>query len=199
MSGGLSFLRGGWAQATKYRYEMDDHNGNQRFLVDSNINNIGSKVPRHYYGADVQLAYKHGWGKTEIRGEYWMGKQPGTNITTVNPGVLPAMPTYIRNFDGAFFYFLQNIINEKWEVTVKYDWYDPNTKIEDIEIGKSATNTVEADIRFNTLGAGLTHYITDHLKLIAYYDMVRNEKTSLPDYEHDVKDNIFTIRLQMRF
>jgi hypothetical protein len=199
VSGGLSFLRGGWAQATKYKYEMGAKEGNTLFLVDSNINNIGAKAPRHYYGADVQMVHKHGWGKTELRGEYWTGKQPGTDITTVNPGSLPLSPTYIRKFDGAFIYFLQNIVNNKWELMAKYDWYDPNIDIAGNEIGKTGTNLTPADIRYNTLGIGFTHYFTDNLKVLAYYDRVKNERTALSGYTQDKKDDVFTLRIQMRF
>ena len=131
LSGGLSLLRGGWVQATKYKYEMGEASGNKVFLVDSSIGNIGNKAPRQYYGADLQLAYRHDWGKTELRGEYWKGRQPGTATTTTNPGTLPQVPTYLRNIDGAFIYFLQNIVNEKWELMAKYDWYDPNTKVKE--------------------------------------------------------------------
>ncbi len=199
LSGGLSLLYGGWRQATQYQYEMSTVDGDNKFVVDSSLSNIGSKAPRHYYGADLQLVRKHAWGKTEIRGEYWMGKQPGTATTTANPGTMPEGPTYIRNFDGAFFYFLQNIINDKWELMVKYDWYDPNTDVKAEEIGKPNTNLTGADIKYSTLGVGFTRYINDHLKVLLYYDMVQNEKTAMTGYDHDLKDNIFTCRLQMRF
>jgi hypothetical protein len=197
ISGGLSFLCGGWIQGTKYKYEMSEQNGIEFFAVDSSVNNLGAKAPRHYYGADVQLGYKHGWGKTELRAEYWKGKQPGTAISTVNPGTLPLTPTYIRNFDGAFFYFLQNIINEQWELVAKYDWYDPNTKSEKKQIGIS--NLTVADIKYSTIGIGITRCFSSNLKILAYYDIVRNEKTSLIKYISDNKDNIFTLRMQLRF
>lgn len=199
LSGGLSLLRGGWVQPTKYKYEMGIRSGDNVFILDSSLSNIGDKAPRHYYGADVQFAYKHAWGKTEIRGEYWRGKQPGILNSTVNPGVLPVAPTYIRSFDGAFLYFLQNIINEKWEVMAKYDWYDPNTKVSSSAIGKTGTNLSPADIKFSTIGIGFTRYFTGNLKMLVYYDIVRNEKTALPDYAADVKDNVLTVRMQMRF
>ncbi len=199
LSAGLSFLNGGWVQATRYKYIMGDKNGDAVFVVDSSLSNIGGKAPRRYYGADAQLAYKHAWGKTEIRGEYWRGKQPGTEATTVNPGTLPLGPTYIRNFDGAFIYFLQTIVNEKWEVVAKYDWYDPNTDVADLAIGKSGTNLSATDIKFSTLGLGLTRYFNGHLKMLVYYDWVSNEKTALAGYTGDVKDNVLTIRMQMRF
>jgi hypothetical protein len=198
-SAGISYLNGGWAQATKYKYEMTDQNGNKHFAVDSNESNIGDKAPRKYYGGDIQFALKHGWGKTEWRAEYWEGTQPGTASTTINPGILPNTPTYIRNFNGAFFYFIQNIISEKWELMAKYDWYDPNTHVSDNEIGKAGTNLTSADIKFSTFGFGLTRYFTGNLKFLVYYAMVKNENTLLPGYTEDIKDNVFTFRMQLRF
>ncbi len=198
-SSGLSLLRGGWVQTTKYKYEIEEQNGNKIFMVDSSLKNIADKAPRHYYGADAQLIYKHALGKTEVRAEYWKGTQPGTAISTINPGTLPSGPTYIRKFDAAFFYFLQNIFNEKWELMAKYDWYDPNIKVESAEIGKAGTNMTGADIRFNTFGFGMTRYFTGNFKVLAYYDIVKNEETVLGGFTEDLKDNIFTIRLQLRF
>lgn len=198
LGAGLSFLRGGWRQATKYKYEMTEKSGRPAFEVDSSLENIGDKAPRHYYGADAQLVLKHAWGKTEWRAEYWRGRQPGTELTTVNPGTLPLLPTYFREFDGAFFYFLQSIVNEKWELIAKYDWYDPNTEASGTDL-TSANNLHEADIKFSTLGFGFNHYFNNNIKLLLYYDIVRNEETSLPGFESDVKDNVFTCRLQLRF
>ncbi len=197
ISAGLSHLNGGWAQATKYKYEMNGQNGNKFFSVDSSLSNVGGKAPRIYYGADVQLIQKHGWGKTEIRGEYWKGTQPGTAATTTNPGTLPNAPTFIRNFDAAFFYFLQNIINEHWEFMAKYDWYDPNLKAKGKEIGN--TNLTSTDIKFATLGLGLTRYFSENLKVLAYYAIVKNETTVLPGYTSDMPDDVFTLRIQLRF
>lgn len=194
---GLSFLNGGWVQTTRYRYEMREQNGTGLFVVDSSLSNIGGKAPRQYYGADAQLVLKHGWGKTEWRAEYWKGKQPGTATATVNPGTAPEEATYMRQFDAGFFYFLQNIINGKWELMAKYDWYDPNKKAEGREIGRS--NLTAADVCFFTYGIGLTRYFAGNLKLLAYYAIVKNEKTSLAEYSADVKDNVFTLRIQMRF
>jgi hypothetical protein len=82
---------------------------------------------------------------------------------------------------------------------VKYDWYDPNIKVSSGEIGKPATNLTPADIKFSTLGVGFARYIKSSLKLLAYYDVVRNEKTNLAGFTNDMKDNIFTLRVQMRF
>ncbi|MGV3658370.1 MAG: porin [Chitinophagaceae bacterium] len=199
LSAGLSFLYGGWRQQNATRYEMGSINGSKSFIENTSNSNVGTNAPRHYYGADVQLEKKHGWGSTELRGEYWRGTQPGTASTTVNPGTLPLGPMYIRSFDGAFFYFLQNIVNENWQLMVKYDWYDPNTEVEEGEIGKLATHLTAADIKFSTLGLGFTRHINENLKILFYYDRVWNEATQLPGYTQDIKDNVFTCRMQMSF
>jgi hypothetical protein len=199
VSGGLSLLYGGWRQGTKYVYEMGTANGDKLFVVDSSLSNIGKIAPRHYYGADMQIVFNHAWGQTEWRAEYWKGQQPGTLNSTTNPGTLPTVPIYRRNFDGVFFYFLQNIINPQNQLLVKYDWYDPNKKVSKKEVGKAITNLTPADIRYSTLGIGYAHYFNDHIKMILYYEFVRNELTALTGYTSDQKDNVFTCRLQFRF
>jgi len=199
VSGGLSLLYGGWRQESNYVYEMGLSNGQKTFLLDSSLSNVGQIAPRHYHGADVQIAYKHKWGQTELRAEYWQGQQPGTAITTINPGVLPQGPLYRRHFNGAFFCFLQNIVNAHHQLLLKYDWYDPNTKVSNEEIGETGTNLTAADIKYSTLGIGYAYYFNDNVKVVGYYELVKNESTLLPGYLTDLEDNILTVRLQFRF
>jgi len=201
LSGGISFLRGGWKNATKYIYSSGmASNGDKIFTVDSSADNLGRSSPRHYYGADAQIKLHHGWGETEWRAEYWFGTQPGTQNSTTNPGTLPlALPTYIRHFDGAFFYFLQNIFNPKHQLILKYDWYDPNIRVKKNDIGKAGTNLSSADIKYSTIGIGYAYHINPQTKIIFYYDIVNNELTNLPGFTADQRDNVFTCRLQFRF
>lgn len=200
VSSGLSLLLGGWRQQTQYVYEVSkDQAGKKIFKVDSSLSNIGKVSPRHYYGADVQLKLNHDWGTTELRAEYWIGRQPGTNESTSNPGTLPVGPIYRRHFDGGFFCFLQNIVNEKHQLLVKYDWYDPNTKVSENQIGSSGTNFSAADIRYSTLGLGYLYHLNDHIRLVTYYAIVKNKATQLAGYETDLKDNVLTFRLHFRF
>lgn len=197
LSGGLSFLNGGWRQQSRYRFETGK-SGTPANLVDSSLENIGTRVPKEYYGADLQFSLDHGWGETEVRGEYWRGKQPGTASSSMNSGNLPTGPSYLRHFDGAFFYFLQNIVNRRWQLLLKYDWYDPNTKTAGSQLNV-AGNFTSADVKYTTLGTGLAYYANEHLKFIAYFDRVKNETTALPDFRADSKDDIFTFRIQMLF
>jgi hypothetical protein len=205
LTGGLSFLRGGWKNGTKFIYSSgSDMNGNKIFTVDSSVSNLGKSSPRHYQGADLQWKLKHAWGETELRAEYWFGTQPGTATSTANPGTIPtvngaAVPTYIRHFDGAFFYFLQNIMNTKHQLIFKYDWYDPNIKVNGTDIGKPGTNLSAADISFNTIGFGYAFHFNPQTKIIFYYDRVKNERAILPGFGSDLRDDVFTCRLQFKF
>ncbi len=201
ISAGASYLHGGIIQNTKYRYQTVSENGNKTFAVDSSITNIGQKNPRSYNGFDAQLKWKHDWGATELRGEYWWGKQTASAATSETPGVLLASNEgyYIRHFNGAFFYFLQNILNTHHQLGLKMDWFDPNTEVSKIEIGKSGTAVNATNIKYTTYSLGYNYYVNENLKLMLWYDFVTNEKTALTGYNSEIKDNILTCRLQYRF
>lgn len=205
ISGGLSFLRGGWKNGTKFVYRSGINSaGDKIFIVDSSERNLGRSSPRHYYGGDIQFKLHHKWGETELRGEYWFGTQPGTANSTANPGTLPnsngtPLPTYVRHYDGAFFYFLQHIINPRHQLIFKYDWYDPNIRAQKKVIGKTGTNLTSADIKYSTVGVGYAFQFNNQTKIVFYYDFVRNELTSLSGFTADQHDNVFTCRLQFRF
>jgi hypothetical protein len=201
LSAGASYLNGGFIQNTKYIYHSGHNNFGKTFMADSAAANQNAIAPRKYYGADVQLKFKTKAGFTELRAEYMFGAQTATAGNSETP---PALLTgnegyYIRKFDGAYFYLLHNIFSEQHQLLVKYDWYDPNTDVKNNDIGKAGTNINATDIKYSTLGFGYIYYINENLKLVLWYDKITNEKTQLPDYIKDLKDNIFTCRLQFRF
>ena len=201
LSAGLSGFAGGFIKTTKFIYSTNINpiDNSKFFSVDSSTTNIGAKAPRTYYGADLQLKILHKWGATEIRGEYWGGLQTATASTSETPATLTLEPYYKRNFDGGFFYVLQNIINTKNQIVLKYDWFDPNSKVSGNDIGKPGANINATNIKYQTWGVGYNYYFNENLKLMLYYDKVINEKTQLSGYTTDLKDNIFTCRLQFRF
>jgi hypothetical protein len=200
VSGGLSLLEGGLVQNNQYVFTQGSEKGSG-YTFDSSQANIGAKAPRKYYGADIQTRFKHGWGSTEIRGEYWCGTQTGGRNTSETPAELfgPREPYYIRPFNGAFVYFLQNIINKKHQLGLKYDWFDPNTKISGMEVGRQTPVNGLGDVKFSTLTVGYNFYMTDNTKIMFWYDIIRNEETSLDGYTTDVRDNVFTCRVQFKF
>lgn len=204
ISGGGSVLYGAVGNQSPWLYQVRKINGVQQFVGDSATSNVDYKSPRHYYGADIQIKLPNKKGFTELRVEYIRGKQSATANSSETPGAYPvssngvAQPLYVRSFDGAYFYFLQHLFSEQHQLVVKYDWYDPNTKINGGEISTS-NGMSAADIKFNTLGIGYVYYVNEHLKATFYYDMITNENTNIAGYTTDAKDNILTCRLQYRF
>ena len=197
----ISVLYGGLTQNTKYVYTTQTIGGNKNFIVDSAAANIGEIAPRHYYGIDAQLKIKNKIGFTELRGEFIVGKQTASATSTETPGAsfTGTEGYYIRNFNGAYFCFLQHLGSTRHQLGIKYDWYDPNSDVKTNEIGKAGTNLNAADIKYSTLGFGYIFYITENARLVLWYDKVTNEKTQLAGYTNDLKDDIFTFRLHLGF
>lgn len=200
LSGGVSLLYGGLEKTGTVSYAMQEVNGVPQFVGDSVKIKTGGELPRQYYGINAQLRYKTRWGNSELRGEFWNGTQTGTQSSSETPSsISPLIPMYSRPFNGAFIVFLQHIVNTRNQIGIKLDWYDPNTKVTGDFIGSPGTNFSEADIKYTTLGMGYIRYVNENLKLVCWYDLIRNEKTALTGYTADKKDNVLTIRAQFRF
>jgi hypothetical protein len=126
--------------------------------------------------------------------------------TTTAKTTTPASDIYSRKFNGAYFYFIQNIAQTPFQAILKYDWYDPNTDVKGDEIGtvvkqKIGTKTTNAtDLKYTTLGLGLAYRWDANVKITAYYDMVTNETSkNVAEFTTDIKDNVFTLRAQVKF
>lgn len=200
-SGGVSYYNGGERQFGKKVDNMGLLPNNELgFIIDSSTTNIGHYARREYVGADIQLSYFWVGGITTLRGEYIQGYEPGTSSSSSGFTSAPSAtaPIYNRQFNGAYFYFIQNIMQTKHQIVVKYDWYDPNTEVSGTQI-KSADGLTSADVMYTTIGVGYVFHWDQNIKLTAYYDMVTNESTSLSGFTKDVRDNVFTFRMQYKF
>lgn len=204
ISGGFSGYIGGMTNKSPVYYTMNQENGIWKMQADSNAANIGTLAPRRYAGADFQIIFPNKEGQTEFRAEYIRGLQTGTLGSTETPGAYPTDASgnvtgfATRNFDGAYFYFLQTLGNWHHQVVLKYDWYDPNKKVSGKEISKENGMTI-ADVRFNTIGGGYIHYFNQYFKMVFWYEHPMNEKTALTGVDKDLKDGIFTCRAQFSF
>jgi len=203
IAGGVSGLFGGIASETTNLYRTQQVSGSWLMMKDSAAGNIGKITPRQYLGADLQIETTSKDWQTELRAEYIFGKQTATANSSATPGSYPVeenvkQPLYTRPFNGAYFYFLQNLFNENNQFIVKYDWYDPNTKVKGTGVA-NANGFTEADIRYNTLGLGFLRHINSNLKLFFWYDHIKNEATSITDFTKDVNDDVFTLRAQFMF
>lgn len=206
LSGGVSAYTGGWRLDTTKLYSSLDRNssGQLAFILDSDTSTTGRLAQRNYYGIDLQVSYETPFiGMTTFRAEFIGGVHAGTKSNTDSPREQPKdskttllLPAYERNFNGAYFYLLQNIGHLPFQAVLKYDWYDPNTDVKGDDITSALTS---ADIKFSTFGFGLVYKFDQNMKFTAYYDLVKNESTQLSNYTQDRKDNVFTLRMQYKF
>lgn len=206
---GVSMYSGGWRQGTSKVYYMTaDSAGMNAFQMHKDTALNGVISGRSYGGADLQLSYDFPFGLTTLRAEYIEGVQPGTSSALTSLSAQPTSDNYKRNFNGAYFYFLQNIGQSKHQLVVKYDWFDPNTDVAGDEIGASVlafkgetfAKTGKADLKYSTLGLGWTYRWDANVKIVAYYDMVTNEVSkNVAKVTKDLSDNVFTLRIQYKF
>lgn len=205
----VSYYSGGWRQGTSKVYSMGlDSLGLNAYQVEKDTAYYGELTKRQYLGADAQINIDWAIGITALRAEYIQGKQPGVSSSSTSPSAAVTTDTYNRNFNGMYFYFLQNIAATKFQAVVKYDLYDPNTDVSGNEIGKTPVSfdgktfakTGKSDIKYSTLGLGLVYRYDTNIKLTAYYDIVKNETSNkLKGFSQDLSDNVFTLRLQYKF
>ncbi len=157
---------------------------------------------RSYLGLDAQVYYSLPLlGGFTLRGEFINGKQPGGSSTSSSsPTALQTGDLYLRNFSGYYLMYVQNL-GDKNQLVVKYDSYDPNSAVSGDQIGQvSAAKLSAGDLKYSTLGLGWVHYWDDNIKFTFYYDSVSNETSkNLAVYNQDLKDNVFTFRIQYKF
>jgi hypothetical protein len=98
--------------------------------------------------------------------------------------------TLIRQFSGYYVTLVQQVANTGLELIFRYDWYDPNVYIgrENVKLftgNGEETRLSPADIKYQTYGVGASYSFNKHIKALFYYDIVRNENTSLPEISFD--------------
>jgi hypothetical protein len=199
LSGGISYYNGSVYQGTENVYRMKD----KEFVLDNNSKNLGKYAKREYLDLNAQLTYKSPIGLSELRGEYVIGTQPGSQFSNESPNSKerPDYDTYIRNFGGGYVYYLQQI-GKKLPLTFfgGYSWYDPNTKVSGNNVGQYNTNST--DIKYQTVSLGLIWFPYPPIRVQAFYEIPFNEKSvhlSNEGFNRDRKDNVFTLRVQYKY
>ncbi|ACU02862.1 porin [Pedobacter heparinus] len=199
---GGSFYKGSVRSDTE-SYFTSNGNG---FFKNTSPDNIDWNAKRDYYGANLQLQYDNTFGATSFKAEYIGGTQPGVASTALITGpaastsfsTQPNTDLYLRPFEGYYLWLSQRIAKSRFTALLAYDVYDPNKDVKETEIGAN-NNTTAADIKFNTLGYGMTCLVNTRVKLTVYNEHVVNDPTQLPGYMNDLKDDVFTVRLQYRW
>lgn len=198
---GVSYYYGHVYNPTQVVYEMEG----KRFLPVIK-SRTGTYMKREYFGANAQIRFFSGMGATTVRLEGLFGTQPGISGGSKSPDYskipenIPANELFKRPFSGYVIYLLQDIGASRFTAMLKYDSYDPNTKLGGDDIGLSGSYTSATDLRQSTLGAGVMFQPDNHIRLLAWYDFNYNEKSRhLPGYETNRKDDVLTLRLQYKF
>jgi hypothetical protein len=159
---------------------------------------IGDRINKQWYGLELQF-YADVLGGMAIKGEYILGKQASVGasssatqtitqsalandtlfVTTTTTTTTTVYPGIVRDFSGYYVYLIKNI-GKKNQFAMRWDVYDPNTKLGSSDIGLSdhkydngsesessntviedntSTTTVTRSVLKNTLGSG-----TDDIK-----------------------------------
>ena len=194
---GVSYYNGSVYQGSSKIYTMEG----DRFVENDNESNIGGYAKREYFGFDLQFTALTRAGMTQLRGEYISGQQPGSTSSSKSPNsdVRPTYDTYIRSFSGSYIILIQDFGTTPFSAILKYDVYDPNTKISGNQVG-NGDGTNKTDLAQHTMGYGLLWRINSALRLQAFYENVKNETSvKVNGYETVRKADLFTLRLQYKF
>lgn len=190
------------------KVRLDD--GKKQYKLDNTatvaVDSTTRYIHRNYIGFDAQLYYDLPViGGFSLRGEFITGKQPGTSGNSTAYKVTNG-DAYSRNFYGYYINYVQNIGLQN-QFVLKYDVYDPNKDVKGSEIGAVGVSSKfgAADIKYSTLGLGWVYHWDSNVKFVFYYDMVKNETVAstaagaLVPFKSDLKDNVFTCRVQYKF
>lgn len=200
----FSYYNGGVLSGASKYYTFVDQVGFQAVESDAYTSYL-----REYFGVGARIKTDFGIGETNLRAEYLWGRQPGTYAQNNSPSggfynSNPSEALYMRDFLGGYIIYAQTIGKSKHQLVFKYDYYDPNTKFSGNNQVGYLENTSEADLAYSTFGVGYNFQLNKNIKLSAYYDMVENETTDIKidqyvDYSERIKQNVLTLRLQVKF
>ncbi len=189
---GLSYYYGKTNNASDVWYEIED-----KQWVAKNVQ-ANKKNNRQYFGIDAQLSFQSSMGWTNIQAEYTLGEQPSQKGSLKSPQANTYSSedafAYNRKFMGCYLYLIQDISTLPMSAILKWAYTDNNRQIS----GNQVSN--KGDLAYNDFAIGLMYKINSSLRLTAIYDIVKNEKTNqITNYDKDLKDDIFTLRLQYKF
>ena len=183
----------------------------------------GKLFKRDYFGADLQLYYATPViGGTCLKGEYIQGYHPtkagAADFYGSGASVTAGNAIYERQISGFYAYLVQNIDPASLQIVLKYDVYDPNTKVAagdftTANTAAGATALTNQDLAYSTVGFGLLYYLpwAPNIRLQLYYEMPKFEKLdaakvaaasplfSYTTFNSGNNMNLLTFRVQTKF
>jgi hypothetical protein len=246
---------------------------NSDYTYNKTESNAGNVIKRTWFGGEVQF-YADLLGGLTLKGEFITGangapgyysatpttsvvgpvtattKNDTLTLTTLTTNTLLFRPAIERNFMGYYISFVKNI-GKRNQIAIRYDFYDPNTKITTDSIGavtakysKSTTTVTDkysyngsgpvirndaqtktvttnslasgtADIAYGTWSFCWTYFFDDNIKFQVGYAIPMNQTVAkanqltqkyttnnvagVYDYNNVLKQNLLTVRLQVKF
>ncbi len=152
---------------------------------------VGDTFDKNLYAAEMQIYYDF-LGGMSLKGEYVRGTYSGTiNVAQVN-SLFNA--NKIRNVEGYYISLVKNV-GKKNQASLRYDVFDPNTKLSGDDITK------KDDLKYHNWTFAWQYYFDENVKIMACYNMPINENSANAgaDFKTDKTDNTLTLRLQARF
>ncbi len=174
---------------------------------------VGNSINRNWFGVEAQL-YADVLGGLIIKGEYLMGMNafPGykgtssatsvanafakdtLTITTTTTNTTTIRPNINRNFSGYYVYLIKNI-GKRNQITVRYDAFDPNTKLSGSDLGvkgysaSPATKTVTTSTTTgNLVNKTITKTVVNNSYMSSLSDLAYSQISICWSYYFD--DNI---------
>jgi hypothetical protein len=198
---GFSYYWGYVMNTTAVSYKMRDG-----FFEQIGLNKEGTYMKREYFGLDAQLTVPFLGSQSTFRAEGLIGTQPGLVNSVKSPTYSSRPPNtaeyalYQRPFLGYYLTYIQKYAKTRLSSVIKYEVYDPNTKVKGAEVGLPNSYTTKTDLKREALGLGLIYDLSTQIKLQAYYEFVFKEKAPLLFESDKVYDaDVFTLRLQYSF
>lgn len=159
--------------------------------LDSTSFKPGDYLDKKWVGSEIQI-FADILGGLAIKGEYVAGINSASSATNQDSKAKLADmrkdPTKLRNFSGYYIYLIKNI-GTRNQLVVKYDYYDPNTKLS----GDAAKN----ELFYKTLTFAWQYYLNDNIRISLNYEIPKNETNATNP--KDLKDNTLGIRIQAKF
>ncbi len=156
---------------------------------------VGNKLDKNWLGAEMQIYYDF-LGGLALKGEYISGTFSGTSNALQSGGQITS--NKVRNFAGSYAMLTKNI-GVKNQFTVRYDVWDPNTRLSGDDVNTAA------ELKYNTWSFSWQYFFDDNIKVVAGYTLPINEKSANAslvgtDFANiDKHDNTFSIRVQAKF
>jgi len=152
---------------------------------------IGTYLDKHWVGGEFQL-FADVLGGLSLKGEYMAGVNNTVSSSLLTATIAQKLgdPNKVRNFSGYYIYLIKNI-GARNQLVLKYDYYDPNTKVAGADV------LTASELNYKTFTTAWQYYLNDNIRISLQYEIPKNETNT--SVTTDLKDKQLTVRVQAKF